>query len=278
VLTRTARGNAFEVLETINETVPAGGTHRWGGTGSVAVARTNVAFRIRYVISGRTYVDRVRTSFSIQDRQWPQFTLTAGPAHLKALDGRLAEYPTVLSNGRTQPIGLFAFEDPDAFDALARFTVTAGPNKDFVFFQRPPSFSGFSQVWTHPGLYGNSVPGGKTWRHDQNGLGSGTCLTSVLGSLARMTERHEGVTMHPSNSHWGIARRELQRSGLHRRWERLFEVPGGTPLYDLAETEYRAWKNGAQLTAQEAFDNVDGPAIFSSLGCSLDWMPPPGDP
>ncbi len=278
VLVRVARGNSFEVLETVGESVPANDTYRWGGTGSVAVARTNVTFRIRYVINGRTYVDAVRTSFDVQPRQWSQLTLTAPPLHVKATETMLSEYPTILPNGRAEAIGSFAFEDPD-FSLLGTITrVAEGPNKDLSYYNQPPAFSGFSKVWTHPGLYNNTVPGGKVWRQDQNGVGSGTCLIGVLGSLARMTERHEGVTAHPSNSHWGIAGRELRRSGLHRRWERLFEVPGGVPLYDLAEAEFRTWKSGAHQIAQDAFDAVDGPAIFQSLGCSLDWMPPPGDP
>jgi hypothetical protein len=268
VLEQRAKGSGFTIVENPNVTVSAGQFHAWGG--GEAVANSEVKFKVRWTVNGQVTERTVVASFTVQPRGWSPLTLTNAPAHQQALGPAMLAFPT---NGT---LGAFDFEGPVIGIPGSTATVSSGPNVGISYFTQPIVLSDVAIAWTHPGLY-NLTPG-QTWYADQNGQGSGTCQQAVLLGLATQAQRHEGVTQHPTLSHWGIARSLLQGSGLHTAWEATYTTKPVPMLIQDADKKWSDWRyNSPYKGPQLAFDNTDSPAIFGSLGCRLDWFPPPQD-
>jgi hypothetical protein len=97
-----------------------------------------------------------------------------------------------------------------------------------------------------------------------------------LGSIDAFrlgVERHEGATMI-DNSHYGIDQNMLRKWHFAALLGGLVSSSKGSPeaiRKEMGQTMQVEWEREHQyvLTLQRAFDAVDTPALFATLGCSI---------
>lgn len=252
----------------------AGEMDVWEGE---AVATSDVTITVEVTEGGR--VTQLNNSpqahFDVQARSWPDWQLIElAQVVREVLVGEMEPYPKDKS-----PIGLFQPFRPDATSLPLR-RPAQGPNRGLAYIQDPIVISDYA-VALHPGLF--PPPPGVTpgspeyqpwhqWYDDQNGVGSGTCLSADVARLERNVERHEGVTM-ASDSHFGVANEQFALLHPHTRFEALYT---DEPDADLQKTINREFDDffgkGPYARAQESFDRTDGPRVFSEgIACTFDF-------
>jgi len=262
VVERRAKGKGFTITEAPNEAVAAGQSFEWSG---VAVAKTEVRFKISYIIGTDTKTVDEKATFDIAPRGWLPMLLTAAPQfHISLYPPFLIEYPT------NHTFGFFWFEDPMP-EIAPGAQVAGGPNDGLWYFADAIPMPQDIHAFTHPGMYAGQTTG-VSWYNDQNGRGSGTCTQAVLPQLAGMAEVHEGVTM-AANSHYGVANRVFRDEALQVKFEELYTSSSQAELQRKAHDIYQQFRTKKYDPEQAKFDAVDTPRIFGSLGCRLDFNP-----
>jgi len=222
-------------------------------------------------IAGKIETIRGEGNFAVSPRTWTVYQIT-NPTHVYDLVSPMIAAPdsahqtygaTDLTKYRT--------------DSTSVTVISSGPNRGLAFFMDQVPFDGNTgYICLHPALYppsaghGGSNPDYARWYNDQNGQGTGTCTAAGMAILAAEAERHEGVTV-ATDSHIGVANRELASFRLHERVESLVR-PGEAKLRDDATRLYDRWRHGAFVVAQAQFDNVDRPKVFAKIGCTLDLI------
>jgi hypothetical protein len=261
LLERRAKGKRFTITDNPNASIAAGQPFEWTG---VAVAKTEVKFKISYVDGTTTKNLDETVTFDVARRGWQPMQLTVPSLFQIALySGYLLDYPS------NRVFGIFFFTPPSPISAPGG-RATGGPNDGLWYFAVPIYMPQDPHSYTHPAMYAGQGAG-RVWYNDQNGQGSGNCKQTVLPGLASMAEVHEGATS-ATNSHYGVANRVYKDEKLHVKFEELYNQRSESELQRDADNIFQKfWKTYER--EQNAFDNTDSPRIFGSLGCNLDFNP-----
>lgn len=254
--------------------------YEWAGAAAENTEVTFVANRKN--AEGKTIVLKGSASYAVQPRAWPQIRL----------DNPVVDTTTLKQNGEQKMItlpslsndgGILGLSGPDYTEPLSRsgqIPIDSGPNKGLALLRDPVTSFGFS-IWMHPGQY-NLSPS-QQWFAEQDStkadvfltIGSTTqtikrCGQRQFRTYVRMNERHEGVTLDPGRSHWGIYSSGIITSQLHLRLEsvvhRLPPQAFGTEVsfvaYEYLKKELSTSTDPSTPKGKnKAFDNVDYDAI-----------------
>lgn len=266
VLTRRATATGLTLAESPGTSHAAGTEHVWEGP---AVASTQVEMVAEITQGGTTEQKTLSASFTVKPRDWPRLTLDA-PVVTVGLRGKMQPFPAngVLGNARASLSGA-------KIAGLAITRPAGGPNTGLSFLASPLPAVDHS-IFLHPALTNSpstppSIP--QTWRNDQNGVGAGTCTSSMFSILVPFVHRHEGVTQAP-DSHWGITAAFYRDNDVEQRFEELYRNGAEAALrQDVRNTFVNMHNTGPLKTQQAAFDAAEYPVINAALGCLVDNNP-----
>ncbi|HEX8831344.1 MAG TPA: hypothetical protein VF705_09275 [Longimicrobium sp.] len=264
VVSRRATGERFTNAARPDSSHAAETPYVWQGT---AVADTRVTMVLELTKDdGSTEQKTYEASFQVQARDWPKLRLNDPSVSIGLRD--MAGFPNRMNAGLGNALTEMNL---DILNAHPVARPNGGPNAGLMYLAQPWPAVDFSIV-LHPGLYGGPTApaAARRWHEDQNGRGGGTCTQAVFAVLEPAVRRHEGVTKQP-NSHWGVANDFFQNSETEQRVEKVYRQTEDAGEVRLAAfNEWRGDVEGPLLARQRAFDAVDTPALFASLGCTVD--------
>ena len=167
------------------------------------------------------------------------------------------------------PAGLWDPYDTEPF-LPSNFTVDSivddGPNDGISFVGARPSDPGH-RINIHPDL----LPDGRLSAL-HNGV-QPNCGPGDVVAFRNRVEVHEGVTKHPTLSHWGLHATALTSHQPQRGLEILLRYTGlnapfAQPL-DLRSWEhFEAWTDSVKVSVQDPFDSADYPNV-NAHGCVM---------
>lgn len=267
IIRRTARGDQYSVEDPTRIVYAAGASDSWHGT-AVTSARVVVEVELQSGASPTRLKSAEPAGYTVQARSWNPWQLTTLRQRLVQLIPPMTEYLVAKST-----LGVF---EPDAPNVLETDVGRAesGPNKGFAFLRNPVDITSYV-VGIYPGLVppqASTPAGAAAWYTDQNGIGSGNCLASNVGTLLANVDRHEGTTQAP-NSHFGVANTQFASLRPDRLFERIVTQGSDAQLYALVERTFSDFiVKGTYKAAQKAFDVQDTPNV-NAIGCTLDLNP-----
>lgn len=252
-----ASAKKFNLVDTVGSSYSSGQTHSWSGT---AVASTKV--RMFAELPGGRLVNG-KAGFEVTDRTWSAFSNAAPP------DSAAGFQPGTPATTLRRPgdLRLATYHVKDILPGMiSAGRPNAGPNRGLTYLTGRPSTPG-AEVFIHPDLY----PGTPFYNHQTGPLPK--CRPADMVTLWAEVRRHEGLTMHPDSSHWGLTNKAYVDLRPERILEKLYSPDSTTGNFEYeVGTRFGKWRDGPHHSRQSAFEKPDYSIIFQTkLGdCVLD--------